>query len=325
MPPGVPPHLRLCFAGTPPFAAAHLAALSRAGHEIAAVFTQPDRPAGRGRKLRPSAVAASAGELGLPLHKPVSLSGEGPAALLASFRPDVLIVAAYGLILPEAILALPRFGCINVHASLLPRWRGAAPIERALLAGDQRTGISIMQMDEGLDTGPLLLQREVAILAGDDRDTLEAKLTEAGCAALLHSLECLPELLADSTPQDNGQAAYARKLGKDDARVDWTRDAQFISRQVRTGIGRMPAFCFAGERRIRILQATARDWDPSGTPGKIVDFDKNGLLVACGEGALCITSLQLPGGKPVSPGALLHSVPAPFARGMVLQDQTTGQ
>ncbi len=324
MPPGVLSQLRLCFAGTPPFAAAHLAALHRAGHEIAAVFTQPDRPAGRGRKLLTSAVAARAGELGLPLHKPESLTGEAPAALLASFRPDVLIVAAYGLILPEAILGLPRFGCINVHASLLPRWRGAAPIERALLAGDQRTGISIMQMDEGLDTGPVLLQREVAILAGDDRNALEAKLTEAGCAALLHSIERLPELLADSTPQDNGQATYARKLGKDDARIDWKRDARFISRQVRTGIGRMPAFCFADGQRIRILQAAARDLDQSGTPGKIVDFDRNGLLVACGQGALCVTSLQLPGKKPVAPGALLHSPAAPFARGVVLQDRATG-
>ncbi len=320
----MPPGLRLCFAGTPPFAAAHLAALHRAGHEIAAVFTQPDRPAGRGRKLLPSAVATIAGELGLPLRKPTSMAGEAPATLLASFRPDALIVAAYGLILPKSILETPRLGCINVHASLLPRWRGAAPIERALLAGDQRTGVSIMQMDEGLDTGPVLLQREVAILAGDDRNALETKLAEAGCAALLRSLEHLPELLAGSTPQDNGLATYAGKLGKDDAMIDWTRNARFISRQVRTGIGRMPAFCFAGKRRIRILKAAARDWDRSGTPGKIVEFDKNGLLVACGEGALCITSLQLPGRKPVSPGALLHSAAAPFARGMVLQDRAVG-
>ena len=319
MPPSV-----LCFAGTPPFAAAHLAALHEAGHEIAAVFTQPDRPAGRGRKLLPNAVATIARELGLPLHKPENLAGEAPAALLASFRPDVLIVAAYGLILPKSILDLPRFGCINVHASLLPRWRGAAPIERALLAGDRRTGVSIMQMDEGLDTGPVLLQREVAILAGDDRNGLEAKLTEAGCGALLHSLEHLPELLASSTSQDNGLATYARKLGKDDARIDWGQDARFISRQVRAGIGRMPAFCFANGQRIRILQATARDLDPAGTPGKIVEFDKTGLLVACGQGALRIASLQLPGRKPVSAGALPHAAAAPFARGMILQGLAAG-
>ncbi len=310
--PSAHPRLKLCFAGTPAFAAAHLSALLEAGHEVSAVFTQPDRPAGRGRKPRPSAVAELAVAHGLPLHKPADLRGGEAIPLLASHQPDALIVAAYGLILPPSILTLPRHGCVNVHASLLPRWRGAAPIERALLAGEKNTGISIMRMDEGLDTGPILCQREVAIAKEDDRETLEAKLTETGRGALLRSLQGLPELLANARRQDDAKATYAHKLEKTEARIDWTADAVFIARQVRAGIGRAPAFTFAGQRRIRILRATAEPRERAAAPGQIVAAGKRGLLVACGTGALCIAVLQLPGKNPAPTRALTQS---PFAPG----------
>ena len=306
--------LKLCFAGTPAFAAAHLSALLDAGHEPAAVFTQPDRPAGRGRKPRPSAVAEVAAAHGLPLHKPADLRGGEADRLLAEQQPDALIVAAYGLILPPSILTLPRYGCVNVHASLLPRWRGAAPIERALLAGDQRSGISVMQMEAGLDTGPIVYQREVPIAGDDDRQTLEAKLTEAGCEALLRSLRSLPELLANARRQDDAEATYAHKLEKADARIDWAADAAFIAQQVRAGIGRAPAFTFVGQSRIRILRATAEagEWDAA--LGQIVAAGKRGLLVACGKDALRIAMLQLPGKNPVPARALTHSSFAPGGR-----------
>ena len=317
--------LRLCFAGTPAFAAAHLRALLASPHELAAVFTQPDRPAGRGRRLRPSAVAEVAEEHGLPVHKPASLRGDAAAGLLASYQPDALIVAAYGLILPSSILAVPRFGCINVHASLLPRWRGAAPVERALLAGDRESGVSIMQMDQGLDTGPILYQSAFPIAGEDDRNTLEARLTDTGCRALLHSLQSLPELLAKGRRQDDSLATYAHKLEKSHALIDWTADAALISRQVRAGIGRMPAFTFAGPRRIRILRAAAEGCRKSGPPGLIVEFGNSGLLVLCGRDALRVATVQLPGKNPVATGELLHSQSAPFASGDVLRSEATGE
>ncbi len=318
------PALRLCFAGTPAFAAAHLEALLDSPHEIAAVFTQPDRPAGRGRKLTPSAVALLAEARGLPLHKPASMGGGEAARLLASYEIDVLAVAAYGLILPAPILETPRFGCVNVHASLLPRWRGAAPVERALLAGDRLTGITIMRMDEGLDTGDILHRREVGIRQSDDREMLEAKLVEAGRAALLHSLENLPELLAGAARQDDSLATYARKLDKSDAMIDWTAPAEHIDRKVRAGIGRAPAFAFIGEERVRVLRATREDRGHSETPGVIIDAGGKGLLVACGEGAIRIAIVQMPGKTAVPVGALLNSPSTPFVKGASFRAAKSG-
>lgn len=318
------PALRLCFAGTPAFAAAHLQALLESPHEIAAVFTQPDRPAGRGRKLTPSAVAALAEAHGLPIHKPDSLRGDEPARLLASLAPDVLVVAAYGLILPASILAIPRYGCVNVHASLLPRWRGAAPIERALLAGDTLTGITIMRMDEGLDTGNILHQHEVGIAASDDRGDVQSKLVEAGRAALLHSLDNLPELLASARPQDDSLASYANKLGKADATIDWTASAEYIGRQVRAGVGRAPAFAFIEESRVRILRAIPEAGEHSAAPGEIIAAGRRGLLVACGAGALRIEVVQMPGKTAVPVSALLHSPSTPFVAGASFDEARSG-
>lgn len=309
------PALRLCFAGTPAFAAAHLQALLDSPHEIAAVFTQPDRPAGRGRKLTPGAVASLAEAHGLPIYKPDSLRGDDPARLLASLLPDVLVVAAYGLILPAPILEIPRYGCVNVHASLLPRWRGAAPIERALLAGDRLTGITLMHMDEGLDTGGILHQREVGIAESDDRNEVESKLIEVGRAALLHSLDNLPELLESAQPQDDSLASYANKLDRADAIIDWSAPAEYIDRQVRAGIGRVPAFAFIWERRIRILRAAPEAREHTAAPGEIIAADKQGLLVACGVGALRIEVVQMPGKTATPVSALLNSPSTPFIAG----------
>ena len=317
------PALRLCFAGTPAFAAAHLQALLDSPHEIAAVFTQPDRPAGRGRKLTPSAVASLAAAHGLATFKPAGLRGDEPSRLLASLAPDVMVVAAYGLMLPASILGIPRFGCVNVHASLLPRWRGAAPIERALLAGDRRGGVTIMRMDEGLDTGAILLQHEVAI-TDDDRDVLESKLIEAGRAALLRGLDDLPALLAAARPQDDSQATYAKKLEKSDAMIDWTAAAEYIGRQVRAGVGRAPAFAFIGGQRIRILRASPRALENAAASGEITRIGKNELLVACGEDALAVEVVQLPGKTPVAIGALLHSPSSPFVEGARFHDAAGG-
>ncbi len=314
------PALRLCFAGTPAFAAAHLEALLDSPHEIAAVYTQPDRPAGRGRKLTPSAVGRVAEAHDLPLHKPAGLREEEQARLLASFKPDVLVVAAYGLILPEAILEIPRFGCVNVHASLLPRWRGAAPIERALLAGDGHTGITIMRMDEGLDTGDILHQQEVEIADEDDRDDLESKLVEAGRAALLHGLANLAELQTGAKRQDESLTTYAHKLDKSDARIDWSAPAEYIGRQVRAGVGRTPAFTCIDGQRVRLLRGSPEDREQPAAPGTIVEAGKNGLLVACGSGALRVEIAQMPGKKPVPVGALLHSVSTPFVTGAGFDD-----
>lgn len=318
------PALRLCFAGTPAFAAAHLQALLDSPHEIAAVFTQPDRPAGRGRKLTPGAVASLAEAHGLPTYKPVSLRDDKLARLLASLAPDILVVAAYGLILPASILAIPRYGCVNVHASLLPRWRGAAPVERALLAGDAVTGITIMRMDEGLDTGDILHQHEVGIAESDDRGDVESKLIEAGRVALLHSMDNLPELLESARPQDDSLASYANKLDKADAKIDWTASAEYIGRQVRAGVGRAPAFAFIGEQRIRILRAMPEAGEHVAAPGEIIDAGKRGLLVACGAGALRIEVVQMPGKTAVPVGALLHSPSTPFVEGASFHEARPG-
>ena len=318
------PALRLCFAGTPAFAAAHLRALLDSPHEIAAVFTQPDRPAGRGRELTRSAVASLAADHGLRTCKPVNLRGDEASRLLASLAPDVMVVAAYGLMLPASILGIPRFGCVNVHASLLPRWRGAAPIERALLAGDRRSGVTIMRMDEGLDTGDILRQHAVEIAADDDRDAVESKLIEAGRAALLRGLDNLPALLAAARPQDHSRATYAKKLEKADAMIDWTAPAEYIGRQIRAGVGRAPAFTFVGGRRVRILRASPRALASAAAAGEIIRGGKNGLLVACGEGTLAVEVAQLPGKTPVPIGALLNSPSNPFVQGARFDDAGGG-
>jgi methionyl-tRNA formyltransferase len=306
---------RLAFAGTPEFAAVILQALIEAGHTLALVLTRPDRPAGRGRKLKPSPVKELGLAAGLPVETPGSLRGSAVANRLRALQVDALVVAAYGMILPDSILSVPRFGCINVHASLLPRWRGAAPIERALMAGDRKTGVSIMQMDADLDTGPVYLKRTIAI---SDRATgagLHDALAGLGADALLEVLARLDSLQPE--PQPAG-ACYARKLTAADSMVDWRRPAVEIDRQVRALSARMPASTRLGSERIRLLEAEPKAAS-GGIPGEVLACDRRGLLVQCGLEALRITRVQLDRGKarPLGIADLLNGYPELFRIGVV--------
>lgn len=305
--------LKICFAGTPAFAAAQLQALLDAGHQVIAVYTQPDRPAGRGKKLQASPVKQLALKNNLPVFQPTSLRSSEEAEALASLEADLLIVVAYGLILPESILTTPRLGCLNVHASLLPRWRGAAPIERALLAGDKVTGVTIMQMDEGLDTGAMLDTESVEILDTDNRIDVENKLQIAGQTALLRTLQNLESYQSNATIQDDADSCYAAKLDKSEALLDWDSDAATIDRQIRAGIGRNPAYTFLGDQRLRILEGSVSLEAYDAQPGQIVNSDRKSFTVRCNPGAVEVTRVQLPGKNPASVSDINNSRPEMFA------------
>jgi len=307
--------LRIVFAGTPSFAAHILEALLNAQHEIVGVYTQPDRPAGRGKQLQASAVKQVALANGIPVFQPVSLRAESEQEALARLGADLMVVVAYGLILPQGILDTPRLGCINVHASLLPRWRGAAPIERALMAGDTRTGVTIMQMERGLDTGAMLCKEEVEILEEDDRLSLERKLEVAGTKALFEALHNIDQFMAQAEPQDHSTSTYANKLEKSEALVDWKLDASAINRLIRAGVGRNPAYSEYNGERIRFLKASVLVARVPEIAGVIIQADKEGLQVACGESVLNITVIQLPGKNPVSMREFVNSRKDSFAQG----------
>ncbi|HKB58939.1 MAG TPA: methionyl-tRNA formyltransferase [Gallionellaceae bacterium] len=283
--------MKIIFAGTPHFAAAALQALLARKFDIVAVLTQPDRPAGRGMKLQPSPVKQLAQQHGLPVLQPPTLKDAAIQAELAAYGADVMVVAAYGLILPRAALGLPRHGCLNIHASLLPRWRGAAPVQRAILAGDAETGITIMQMDEGLDTGDMLLKKAVAIGPGDTAQTLLDRLSITGGEAIVEALDLLADGKLRPTPQDNAQATYAAKLNKAEAQIDWTQDAQQIARAVRAYNPFPAAATHIGGVPVKIWQARVVP-GANGTPGVIVSANEDGIVVACGEGALSLEVLQ---------------------------------
>lgn len=300
--------LRIIFAGTPEFAAVALQALLDSSHEVVAVYTQPDRPAGRGRKLKPGPVKALALAHAIPVCQPLSLKSPDEQDRLAEWQADVMVVAAYGLLLPKAVLSLPRYGCLNIHASLLPRWRGAAPIQRAILAGDTQTGVTIMQMDVGLDTGDMLLKESCPIGSGDTAQTLHDRLATLGANALLEILTGLPDKL-NPEPQDEGQASYAHKLDKAEAWLDWQQAAVQLARQVQAFNPWPVAQTRLGDKLIRVWHAEALDTPTDAQPGTLVKTDKTGFDVACGEGTLHITSLQLPGGKAMDAAALLNGHP----------------
>ncbi len=299
--------LRLAFAGTPPFAATALAGILDAGYEVALVFTQPDRPRGRGHKAAPSAVKALALERGLAVLQPVTLKGLSMPPIKNAV--DVLVVAAYGLILPQAMLDWPRRGAINIHASLLPRWRGAAPIQHALLAGDKETGISIMQMDAGLDTGPVIARAIVPVALRDTGGALTVRLAAAGAAAIVQTLAALEASgrLA-SHPQDAAAATYAGKIGRPQAAIRWNDDAATIDRVVRAFNPTPGAFATLDGATIKIWTAEPTSGS-FGTAGAIVGADANGLLVACGRGALLVRELQRAGGKRLAAAAFLAGHP----------------
>ncbi|TJZ78946.1 methionyl-tRNA formyltransferase [Chitiniphilus eburneus] len=287
--------MKLIFAGTPDFAASALAALIRAGHEIALVLTQPDRPAGRGMKLTPSPVKVLAEQQGLPVYQPEKLRTPEQQAPVAAVNADLMVVAAYGLILPQAVLDLPRLGCLNIHASLLPRWRGAAPIQRAILAGDAETGITIMQMDAGLDTGDMLSIHVTPIDIDDSALTLHDKLAVQGAQAIVSALEHLPALQAGRTRQPDAGVTYAEKLKKEEAWIDWRDSAQALDRKIRAFNPFPSAQTTLGGDTLKLWRA--EPVTGNGTPGEVLAASRDGLVVACGTGALNITELQRAGAR----------------------------
>jgi methionyl-tRNA formyltransferase len=304
--------VRIIFAGTPPFAAAALDALADAGHDIALVLTQPDRPAGRGMKLTPSAVKQAALARGLPVYQPTSLKTPEARAAIAATGADVMVVAAYGLILPQAVLDLPRFGCLNIHASLLPRWRGAAPIQRAILAGDTETGITIMQMDAGLDTGAMLSKTVVPIRDGDTAASLHDALAVAGATAIVAALANYAMLIPEA--QDGSQATYAAKLSKDEAQLDWKQSADALARAVRAYNPVPGAWTLLDGAPLKIWSAQTSAG--TGAAGEVLRADADQLIIACGSGALALLEIQPAGSKRMAVAAFLAG--RPLAAGMRL-------
>jgi methionyl-tRNA formyltransferase len=289
--------LRIIYAGTPQFAVPALQALLRAGQQIVAVYTQPDRPAGRGRSLTMSAVKQCALQHGLTVEQPPTLRDPAAVERLQAHRADLMVVAAYGLILPPAVLAAMPLGCINIHASLLPRWRGAAPIQRAILAGDISTGITIMRMDAGLDTGPMLLERSISIGSDETTASLQERLAVLGAQALLEALPGIADGSLPQRPQPAAGVAHAAKIRKEEALIDWSAPAQHIARQVRAFNPWPVAETCWNERQLRIWEARALDAAGCSQPGLVIAAEGRGLSVATGEGLLALSRLQLAGGK----------------------------
>ncbi|TLP53668.1 MULTISPECIES: methionyl-tRNA formyltransferase [Pseudomonas] len=308
--------MRIVFAGTPEFAAEHLKALLDSPYEIVAVYTQPDRPAGRGQKLMPSAVKALAVAHDIPVYQPQTLRNVDAQAELAALKPDLMVVVAYGLILPQVVLDIPRLGCINSHASLLPRWRGAAPIQRAVEAGDAESGVTVMRMEAGLDTGPMLLKVITPINADDTGGTLHDRLATMGPSAVVQAIAGLAEGSLQGEVQDDALATYAHKLNKDEARLDWSRPAVELERLVRAFNPWPVCHSSLDGESVKVLAADLSTGQ--GTPGEILSASKDGLVVACGEGALSLTRLQLPGGKALAFSDLFNSRREKFASGKVL-------
>ena len=308
--------MRIVFAGTPEFAAQHLEALLQAGYQVEAVYTQPDRRAGRGQKLMPSPVNQLALQHGLPVMQPATLRDAEAQHALAALQPDLMVVVAYGLILPQAVLDTPRLGCINSHASLLPRWRGAAPIQRAIEAGDSESGVTVMQMEAGLDTGPMLLKVRTPIGPSDTGGSLHDRLAALGAQAVVEAVARLQAGALPGERQDDTLATYAHKLSKDEARLDWQRPAAELERLVRA-FNPWP-ICHSSLAGDVLKVHAARLVPGQGEPGRILAAGKDGLTVACGTGALQLTRLQLPGGKPLDFADLYNSRREQFTPGQVL-------
>lgn len=333
--------LRVVFAGTPDFAATVLAALLETSQTLVACYTQPDRPAGRGRKLTPSPVKVLAESRGIPVYQPLNFKQTEDVEALAALQPDLMIVVAYGLILPQRVLDIPRLGCINVHASLLPRWRGAAPIQRALIEGDAETGITLMQMEAGLDTGPMLSKVTTPITAQDTSSRLHDRLAALGAQAMAHLLEHIAaHRMPPADAQDNALATYSHKLTKEEGQIDWTQSATVLARKIR-GLNPWPvAYSSMQGETVRLWNAEvleegaqpvihrqtgdtnfSEDNTTDGAvgdhpaPGTVITADKRGIHVATGQGILLLTELQLPGGKTLATRDILNSRAALFATG----------
>ncbi len=310
--------LKIVFAGTPDFAADHLRALLASEHQIVGVYTQPDRPAGRGKKLTASPVKALALAHNLPVYQPQTLRTEEAQQALAALDFDIMVVVAYGLILPQTVLDTPPLGCINVHGSLLPRWRGAAPIQRAIWAGDSHTGVTIMQMDIGLDTGAMLHKVHCAIEDTDTSASLYQKLAQLGPQGLLEALTQIKQGRAQPEPQNEAEANYANKLSKEEAAIDWQKSATALWREVRA-FNPWPMSHFqCQEHLIKIWQCQVETCHHQAQPGTILRADKQGILVACGEHALLLQSIQLPNKKALAAADVLNARQEWFTQGAQL-------
>ena len=300
--------LRILFAGTPEFAVPTLNALLASDHSVVAVFTQPDRPAGRGRKLRASPVKEVALQRQIPVYQPASLKGNAEIELVQQLAPDLMVVVAYGLILPEAILSIPHYGCMNVHGSILPRWRGAAPIARAILAGDQETGVTIMQMDRGLDTGDMLSITTCPIDAKDTADSLQKRLAQMGAQSLLEVLALLQQNRLQPQKQSEEQATYAHKILKAEAQIQWSQPATDILLKIRAFHSWPVAQTLFQGEVLRIWQAEPGDINHLDKPGKIIDRDASSFSVATGKGVIRVLSVQMPGKKQTSARDFMNAV-----------------
>lgn len=289
--------MKIIFAGTPTFAAVALKALIQSSHEVVGVYTQPDKPAGRGLKVTASPVKELAMSLSLPVYQPASLKDESEQKKIATLGSDVIAVAAYGLLLPSAILHTPRFGCINIHPSLLPRWRGAAPIQRTIFAGDEQTGVTIMQMEEGLDTGPILSQVTYDLSSNETSSTLHDKLAELGAQALVETLHLLEQGKIVAKPQDHSQATYANKISKEEALIDWTQPAKEIERTIRAFNPWPVAYTSWQGQNLRIWMAQTLSQEHQTSPRTILQASHEGIDIATGKGVLRVLQLQLPAGK----------------------------
>lgn len=310
--------LRIIFAGTPDFAAHHLNALLSSAHQVVGVFTQPDRPAGRGKKLMPSPVKVLAQEHQIPVFQPASLRPVENQQLVADLKADVMVVVAYGLILPKAVLDMPRLGCINVHGSLLPRWRGAAPIQRSLWAGDAETGVTIMQMDVGLDTGDMLFKLSCPISAEDTSATLYDKLASLGPQGLLTTLDQLATGNAQPEVQDETLVTYAEKLSKEEARLDWNLPAEQLERCIRAFNPWPMSYFVVDDQPVKVWKATVVNAASTAAPGTIIDANKHGIQIATANGVLNIEELQPAGKKAMKAYELLNSRRDWFIPGSVL-------
>ncbi|MBU3020192.1 methionyl-tRNA formyltransferase [Aestuariibacter sp. A3R04] len=310
--------LKIIFAGTPDFAADHLKALLDSAHEVVAVYTQPDRPAGRGKKLTASPVKVLAEAEHIPVYQPQSLKTKAAQDELASIDADIMVVVAFGLILPQVVLDTPKYGCLNVHGSILPKWRGAAPIQRAIWAGDKDTGVTIMQMDAGLDTGDMLHVVKVPIADTETSASLYTKLAACAPAALLEVLNDLPRFTDQAEPQDSRLATYANKLSKEEALIDWSQPSEQIERNIRAFNPWPVAWMKIGVDNVKVWDARILESTSSSTPGVVVKADKHGIVVSTGSCDICLTQLQIPGKKSLPAADVLNARPQWFIVGQVI-------